>query len=167
METQIAPMLAVSDGQAAIAFYKAAFGAELLWRLGDGHVVAGLSVGGAQFFLAHESPDYGTRSPDSAGFTTVRIELFVDDPKAVQQRALDAGGDRAQRRRRTPPRNARTVPDQAHVARPCRGPLRPYVARREVPRVAFAPQSLLRRDDLFLEPTRCSEEKQSAHDCQH
>ncbi len=91
METQIAPMLAVSDGQAAIAFYKAAFGAELLWHLRDGHVVAGLSVGGAQFFLAHESPDYGTRSPDSAGFTTVRIELFVDDPKAVQQRALDAG----------------------------------------------------------------------------
>ncbi len=92
MQTQISPMLAVSDGNAAIDFYKAAFGAELLWHLGGGgHVVAGLSIDGAQFFLAHESPRYGTRAPDSAGFTTVRIELFLDDPKAVHQRALAAG----------------------------------------------------------------------------
>ena len=92
MRTQISPMLAVSDGNAAIEFYRAAFSAELLWHLdGNGHVVAGLAVDGAQFFLAHESPDSGTRSPDSAGFTTVRIELFVDDPIAVHARALSAG----------------------------------------------------------------------------
>jgi PhnB protein len=92
MQTQISPMLAVSDGNRAIAFYKAAFGATLLWHLGGGgHVVAGLSVDGAQFFLAHESPPHGTRSPASAGFTTVRIELFVDDPVAVHQHALAAG----------------------------------------------------------------------------
>jgi uncharacterized glyoxalase superfamily protein PhnB len=53
--------------------------------------VAGLSIDDAQFFLAHESPPHGTRSPDSAGFTTVRIELFVDDPIAVHKRALGAG----------------------------------------------------------------------------
>jgi PhnB protein len=92
MATQISPMLAVSDGNAAINFYKAAFGAVVLWHLdGDGHIVAGLSIDGAQFFLAHEAPAYGTRSPDSAGFTTVRIELFVDDPVAVHSRALAAG----------------------------------------------------------------------------
>jgi PhnB protein len=94
MQTQISPMLAVSDGSAAIEFYKAAFGAELLWHLGDGaDVVAGLSINGAQFFLAHESPEYGTRGPGSAGFTTVRIELFVDDPLAVLKRALAAGAN--------------------------------------------------------------------------
>src|SRR5713226_4346845 len=82
-------MLAVSDGNAAIAFYKAAFGAALLWHL-DG-AVAGLSINGAKFFLAHESPPHGTRSPSSAGFTTVRIELFVDDPIAVQRQAIAAG----------------------------------------------------------------------------
>jgi PhnB protein len=93
MQAEIPPMLAVSDGKAAIEFYKAAFGAEVLWRLeNDGEVVAGLSVGGAKFFLAHESPDYGTRGPSSAGFTTVRIELFVDNPEAVRKRALAAGG---------------------------------------------------------------------------
>jgi PhnB protein len=92
MATQISPMLAVSDGNAAIAFYKAAFGATVLWSLdGDGHVVAGLEIGGAQFFLAHESPPHGTRAPASVGFTTVRIELFVDDPIAVHSQALAAG----------------------------------------------------------------------------
>jgi PhnB protein len=92
MQTQISPMLAVSDGNAAIDFYKAAFGAELLWHLeGGGHVVAGLSIDGAKFFLAHESPPHGTRGPIGVGFTTVRIELFVDDPTAVHERALDAG----------------------------------------------------------------------------
>jgi PhnB protein len=92
MSTQISPMLAVSDGSAAIAFYKAAFGATVLWQLGEGaDVVAGLSINGAKFFLAHESPEYGTRGPDSAGFTTVRIELFVDDPFEVHRQAVVAG----------------------------------------------------------------------------
>jgi PhnB protein len=91
MGTQISPMLAVSDGNAAIEFYERAFGAMLLWHLGGGHVVAGLSIDGADFFLAHESPSHGTRGPAAAGFTTVRIELFVDDPVAVHGQALAAG----------------------------------------------------------------------------
>jgi hypothetical protein len=40
MMTQIAPMLAVSEGNAAIELYKAAFGAQLLWHLAGGDVVA-------------------------------------------------------------------------------------------------------------------------------
>jgi uncharacterized glyoxalase superfamily protein PhnB len=89
MTTQISPMLAVRDGRAAIAFYQHAFGATLLWEL-EG-AVAGLSIDGAEFFLAEESPEYGTRSADSAGFTTVRIELFVDDPVGVHGKARAAG----------------------------------------------------------------------------
>ena len=92
MATQISPMLAVSDPAAAIDFYKRAFGAEELWRIGDPAAVAGLSIDGAELFLAQESPPHGTRSPDAAGQTTVRIELFVDDPLGVQQRAIAAGG---------------------------------------------------------------------------
>jgi PhnB protein len=91
MTTQIAPMLAVTDGNAAIEFYRAAFGAVVLWKLGEDEIVAGLSIDGAKFFLAQEAPEYGTRGPSSAGFTTVRIELFVDDPVVVQARALAAG----------------------------------------------------------------------------
>ena len=53
MKTQISPMLAVSDGNAAIAFYKAAFGATVLWHLdGGGHIVAGLEIDGAPFSSA-------------------------------------------------------------------------------------------------------------------
>lgn len=89
MATEISPMLAVSDGNGAIAFYQKAFGAELLWNLNGG--VAGLAIEGAKFFLAVEAPAYGTRGPASAGFTTVRIELFVDDPVTVHQQALAAG----------------------------------------------------------------------------
>src|SRR6266516_602235 len=89
MTPQLSPMLAVGDGNAAIEFYKAAFGASVLWHLGGGgHVVAGLSVHGAKFFVANESPHHGTRAPAAAGFTTVRIELFVGDPVAVHRRAL-------------------------------------------------------------------------------
>jgi PhnB protein len=92
MNVEIFPMLAVSHGDDAIEFYKNAFDAKVLWRLGEGaDIVAGLSIGGGKFFLAHEAPTCGTRGPSSAGFTTVRIELFVDDPVSVQGRALAAG----------------------------------------------------------------------------
>lgn len=55
--TQISPMLTFSDATAAIDLYKTAFNAQLLWHLGDGGqvAVAGLSIDGAKFFLAHES----------------------------------------------------------------------------------------------------------------
>jgi PhnB protein len=89
MGTRISAMLAISDGNAAVAFYRAAFGATVLWDL-EGEV-AGLAIDGAPFFLAHESPPHGTRGPASVGFTTVRIELFVDDPVAMQKKALAAG----------------------------------------------------------------------------
>jgi uncharacterized glyoxalase superfamily protein PhnB len=90
MGIEISPMLALSHGDAAIEFYKAAFDASVLRRLGEGaDIVAGLSLGGAKFFLAHEAPEYGTRGPASVGFTTVRIELFVDDPVLTEQGAQE------------------------------------------------------------------------------
>jgi PhnB protein len=84
-------MLAVSDPNAAIDFYRRAFGAIERWRIGDPAEVAGMSIDGAEFFLARESPTNGTNSPDTAGHTTVRIELFVDDPEGVCAKAIAAG----------------------------------------------------------------------------
>jgi PhnB protein len=89
MATEISPMLAVNDGNTAITFYQTAFGAEVLWNLNG--EVAGLAIEDAEFFLATEQPAYGTRGPASAGFTTVRIELFVDDPVTMHRQALAAG----------------------------------------------------------------------------
>ena len=85
-------MLAVSDPTAAVAFYVAAFGATVRWVIGDDDrvAVAGLEVDGAELFLAQANPP-GTGSPDAVGTTTARIELFVDDPEAMRQRAIDAG----------------------------------------------------------------------------
>jgi PhnB protein len=85
----ISVMLIVPDAEAAIAWYREALGAAELWNLGG---VAGLHVAGAPFFLHEINPGNPTEtSPDRAGFTSVRIELFVEDPDAFVERALAAG----------------------------------------------------------------------------
>ena len=92
-KTTIAPMLSVRNGAKAIEFYKAAFGAEELFRVDGeaGEVVAQLSVAGAEFWLADESPEHQNYSPESLGGGTVRLVMVVDDPDAAFQRAIAAG----------------------------------------------------------------------------
>ncbi len=67
-KTSIAPMLSVRRGAKAVDFYKAAFGANVLFRLDgeSGGVVAQLSVGGAEFWVADESPEHLNFSPEIA-----------------------------------------------------------------------------------------------------
>ena len=138
MPTQISPMLAVSDGSAAVDFYKKAFGAELHWILGEGaNVVAGLSVDGASFFLAHEAPEYGTRGPSQAGFTTVRIELFVEDPVTRARPGFGGGSTAAQPRPRTPTLHYRSKTPPADAAGRDPRSLRPYLADRQIPGLAI------------------------------
>jgi PhnB protein len=92
-KTAIAPMLSVRNGVRAIEFYKAAFGAGELFRLDDesGAVVARLSVGEAEFWLADESPAHLNFSPESLGGGTVRMVMMVDDPDVAFERAVAAG----------------------------------------------------------------------------
>jgi PhnB protein len=80
-------MLAVSDTPAAVEWYQKALGAGLLWSLGS---VAGLEFEGAPFFL-HEPVKKSFESPEVIGVTTARVELFVDAPDAVVERAIRAG----------------------------------------------------------------------------
>ena len=89
----IAPMLSVRRGAKAIEFYKAAFGAGELFRLDSesGEVVARLSVGSAEFWLADESPEHFNFSPESLGGGSVRMVMTVEDPDAVFERAVAAG----------------------------------------------------------------------------
>jgi len=56
-KTSISPMLSVRHGAKAVEFYKAAFGAGESFRLDaeDGSVVARLSVGESEFWVADES----------------------------------------------------------------------------------------------------------------
>ena len=91
--TAIAPMLSVRNGARAIEFYKAAFGADILFRIDSqtGEVVARLSVAGAEFWLADESPQHQNFSPETLGGGTVRIVMAVENPDAVLERAVSAG----------------------------------------------------------------------------
>ncbi len=86
-------MLSVRNGKKAIAFYQAAFGAgeRFCVESPDGAVVAQLSVDGADFWLADESPEHFNFSPETLGGGTVRMVLIVDDPDAVFDRAVVAG----------------------------------------------------------------------------
>lgn len=84
----IAPWLSVRDAAAAVAFYKAAFGAVERYRLEDGDgtvMVAQLAIGGADLWLQHEP---GARS---ASDDAIRLIMSVDDPDAVFQQAVAAG----------------------------------------------------------------------------
>lgn len=86
-------MLSVRNGARAVEFYRAAFGAVEAFRVEDpsGAVVARLSVEGAEFWLADESPEHSNFSPDSLGGGTVRMILTVPDPDTLFARALAAG----------------------------------------------------------------------------
>jgi PhnB protein len=86
---RISAMLAVQDAKAASDWYQHALGAAELWSLGS---VVGLEIAGAPFFL-HEPTGADFDSPDLVGKTTVRIEMFSDDPDAVIARAVAAGAD--------------------------------------------------------------------------
>jgi PhnB protein len=92
-QTAIIPTLSVRDGAAAIEFYKKAFEAIELMRITapDGAVVAELSIDGARFFVADESPDPGNFSPQSLTGISVRMALMVVDPDAVAAQAIEAG----------------------------------------------------------------------------
>src|SRR5690348_17407996 len=91
-KTSIAPMLSVRNGVKALEFYKAAFGAEELFKIENGgSVVATLSANGAEFWVADESPEHLNFSPETLGGGTVRMVMVVSDPDAAFERAVAAG----------------------------------------------------------------------------
>jgi len=87
--------LSVRRGREAVEFYKAAFGADEVYRFGgtDDHedVVCQLTVNGASFWVEDESPSDGNFSPETVGGCTERLLLIVDDPLDVARRAIRLG----------------------------------------------------------------------------
>jgi len=92
-KTSLAPMLSVRHGASAVEFYKKAFAATEEFRIesADGHVVARMSIDGAEFWLADESPEHLNYSPETLNGSTVRMVLTVDNPDAVFDRVVAAG----------------------------------------------------------------------------
>jgi PhnB protein len=95
---QFIPHLIVSNGPAAIEFYKAAFGAEQghTMMAPDGKRVlhGDLTLDGHKFFISDEFSEAeggSLKSPQTLGGTDVRITLEVDDADALVERATKAG----------------------------------------------------------------------------
>lgn len=91
----VVPQLSVRHGREAVDFYKQAFGAVEVYRVGgtDDHpdVVSQLMVGRASFWVSDEAPESANFSPESVGGGTVRMLLIVDDPASYVERAKTAG----------------------------------------------------------------------------
>jgi PhnB protein len=91
--TTITTLLNVRRGAEAIDFYTRAFAATVISRMDspDGSVVAQLSVGNGNFWLADESAPHQNFSPETLGGSTMRMVLITEDPHATFDRAIAAG----------------------------------------------------------------------------
>lgn len=91
---EVFPYLRTRDANAAIEFYKKAFGAVEDFRLTEpggrvGH--AELKFGDATVMVSDEYPEYGIHGPQESVPTGSAVHLHVDDVDAVTQQAVDAG----------------------------------------------------------------------------
>ncbi|MCK6447450.1 MAG: VOC family protein [Planctomycetes bacterium] len=90
----VTPYLIVDGAKAALEFYRAAFGAEVLFRIEApggklGH--AEIQLGDSRIMLADEYPPLGARGPKSIGGSPITLTLYVEDCDAVFERAIQAG----------------------------------------------------------------------------
>jgi PhnB protein len=94
----LTPYISIKGASEALAFYKAALGAQELYRLDmpDGRVGhAELRIGDSRLMLADEMPDMAdavARSPRTLGGTTFGLHVYVPDVDAAFERAIAAGG---------------------------------------------------------------------------
>ena len=90
VRTQVTATLSVRNWAKSSEFYKSAFNAIETYSVPGGGV-SRLSVDGAEFWIAEESPAHENFSPASLGGCSVRMLLIVDDPKSVCERSVAAG----------------------------------------------------------------------------
>ncbi len=88
------PYLRVRDANAAIEFYKQAFGANESFRLQEpggriGH--AELKFGTVTIMISDEYPEYGIQGPEASGGIGSSVHLHVQDVDAMTKQAEVAG----------------------------------------------------------------------------
>ena len=90
----VTPYLVVENSQAAIDFYRRAFGAEEVFRFEHegriGH--AEIRIGDSHVMLSDEWPEYGYRSARHIGATPVSLMIYVPNVDEVFSRAIAEGG---------------------------------------------------------------------------
>ncbi len=96
---ELFPYIRVKDGDRAVAFYKAAFGAEELFRLVEpggrlGHCE--LKMGSGVLMLSEEFPEFGIHAIAPGEAAGVMLHLHVDDADAVVAKAVAAGAELVQ-----------------------------------------------------------------------
>ena len=93
--SHVSPYLTVVGAEAALDFYRNAFGAkETGPRLTapDGSIVhTEVRIGDATILLAEHNPDFGTSEPRSLGGTPVRLAIDVENADATVAAAENAG----------------------------------------------------------------------------
>lgn len=91
MSCAIQPWLSVHNSKQALEFYRQAFGAKETYLLetGDESVIARLSVEGAEFWIADESP--GNFNSPTLNSGTVRMILITQYPQPIFDMAIKAG----------------------------------------------------------------------------
>jgi PhnB protein len=90
----ITPHLVVDGAEAALEFYKKAFGAQVggVHKTPDGKVMhAEFKIGDSPMFLADEFPGMGSPSPKTLGGSPVVLNLYMDDIDTVFNRAVSSG----------------------------------------------------------------------------
>ena len=89
----VTPYLICKNAEAAIAFYKRAFGAEELFRIGTSGMVghAEMKVGKSIWMMADEFPQMGAVSPETLGGTPVHLMIYVEDVDAFTTKAIAEG----------------------------------------------------------------------------
>ena len=90
----VTPYLIVKGAAAAIDFYKRAFSATEIMRLGApggkiGH--AEIQIGDSRIMLADEHPEMNASAPQSPGSSGVGICLYVEDVDTMVAQAIGAG----------------------------------------------------------------------------
>ncbi len=89
------PYLIVGGAAAALDYYKNAFGAEELMRMGGpgGKVMhAEIQIGDSRIMMADEFPEMGAKSPKTLGGSPMSLCLYVTDADSMFNRAIAAGG---------------------------------------------------------------------------
>jgi PhnB protein len=90
----VTPYLIVKGAAAAIEFYRKAFNATEITRLGgpDGKVGhAEIQIGDSRIMLADEHPEMKALAPQSPGSSGVGFCLYVDNVDAMVAQAINAG----------------------------------------------------------------------------
>jgi PhnB protein len=89
----VTPYITVDDGNAAIDFYKRAFGAIEVLRLpmGDKVAHAEIRIGDSHVMLSDEFPEMDKLSPKSRGGATAGLMVYLPDVDTAFDRAISAG----------------------------------------------------------------------------